>query len=609
MPLGAAVRPQNIFKMTPELQAYISHSSATINGYPNGNESPIAATQINKALPTVTTPSNDSFNPAGRSNNETGLNHGGSSLLSKLNGGRIPAGEERSGSCEGTETPPGTHHDEDILMGEASSNHAVEVEPPQAPMRKTRTLQAFNAEPGIDAPRMRPITTRSRVKSTTENHEPSEIPRPVVQMNHKRTVSGHTSQANTSVGTDPTLAPPRRSTRLNQLSASISQLQRPFASKLAAAASRDQETSEKRELKRPKVPGARARSAATSTVGRVVSGNRKPVELTGDDLKDPRPKSAASATINAAVQRPTVSVDTSRDQEALQWILDLLGKLGSGYFHLSRYRCQPALQAFMSVSPQQRETPWVLAQIGKAYYEKGSYVESEEIFAKIRKICPSSMEDMDIYSTVLWHLRKETDLAYLAHELIEADRLSPEAWCAIGNAFSLQREHDQAIKCFKRATQLDPKFAYAFTLQGHEHVANEEFDKASLAYRLAISADRRHYNGWYGLGRVYEKMGKYEIAEKHYRNAHQFNPTNSLLVVHLGAVSALVVTSFSAQANTVSDIREDEKIPSSSSALHVRLRFGSAIPDLTIQESPRSHEAPNAEGSIHGARDSEGYCT
>ncbi|KAK0659405.1 Protein bimA [Lasiodiplodia hormozganensis] len=201
-----------------------------------------------------------------------------------------------------------------------------------------------------------------------------------------------------------------------------------------------------------------------------------------------------------------------------------------------RYSSQSAWEEFNSLPSAQRETPWVLAQMGRAQYEQARYSEAADLFEKVKRIAPSRMEDMEVYSTVLWHLKGETDLAYLAHELIETDRLSPQAWCAIGNSFSLQREHDQAVKCFRRATQLDPKFAYAFTLQGHEHVANEEFDKALLAYRSAIAADSRHYNGWYGLGRVYEKMGKFEVAEKHYKNAHHINPRNPVLLVCIGVV-------------------------------------------------------------------------
>jgi anaphase-promoting complex subunit 3 len=33
---------------------------------------------------------------------------------------------------------------------------------------------------------------------------------------------------------------------------------------------------------------------------------------------------------------------------------------------------------------------------------------------------------MEIYSTVLWHVKREVELSYLAQELISVDRLSPQ---------------------------------------------------------------------------------------------------------------------------------------------------------------------------------------
>ncbi len=44
-----------------------------------------------------------------------------------------------------------------------------------------------------------------------------------------------------------------------------------------------------------------------------------------------------------------------------------------------------------------------------------------------------------MYSTVLWHLRKEVDLAHLAQEAVALDRRSPYAWLVLGNCFSLQK--------------------------------------------------------------------------------------------------------------------------------------------------------------------------
>ena len=228
--------------------------------------------------------------------------------------------------------------------------------------------------------------------------------------------------------------------------------------------------------------------------------------------------------------------DRVKEQEALQALLDLLLKLGRGYHNLTNFRCQEAFQDFNAISPAQKETPWVLAQMGRALFEQAQYAEAEKYFARIRTIAPAAVEDMDTYSTTLWHCKNEIDLAFLAHELISINRLAPEAWVAVGNSFSLHRDHDQALKCFKRATQLNPSYAYAFALQGHEHVSNEEYDKALLAYRNGVAADHRHYNSWYGLGKVYEKQGKYEMAEQHYRTAASINPTNPVLLLCIGNV-------------------------------------------------------------------------
>jgi tetratricopeptide (TPR) repeat protein len=263
----------------------------------------------------------------------------------------------------------------------------------------------------------------------------------------------------TSLG--PTAAPPRRSVRL-------------LGSRIAAATSTNFE--ERRELRKAKATGTKGTTRSLSTVGRVVSGNRKPpVEIS----EDSKPESRAPSTAVSGLPAPKMAPlnDLSRVNEPLQRVMDLLVKMGTGYAHLSRFQCKQALDAFSAIPAQYRETPWVLSQIGRAYYELQKWPEAEKVFIRVREKAPSRMEDMEYYSNVLWQLKKGTDLAHLAHSLIDQDRLSPQAWCALGNAFSLEREHDQAIKCFMRATQLDPKFAYAFTLTGHEHVANEDYDK------------------------------------------------------------------------------------------------------------------------------------
>jgi anaphase-promoting complex subunit 3 len=44
--------------------------------------------------------------------------------------------------------------------------------------------------------------------------------------------------------------------------------------------------------------------------------------------------------------------------------------------------------------------------------------------------------------------------------------------------------------------------AYAYTLAGHEYVANEDYDKAKKCFKQALNVDHRHYNAWWGLGNI-----------------------------------------------------------------------------------------------------------
>ena len=52
------------------------------------------------------------------------------------------------------------------------------------------------------------------------------------------------------------------------------------------------------------------------------------------------------------------------------------------------------------------------------------YKASDQAFRMARRIEPHRVGGMELYSTVLWHLRKETALSYLAHEVIAGDRQS-----------------------------------------------------------------------------------------------------------------------------------------------------------------------------------------
>lgn len=199
------------------------------------------------------------------------------------------------------------------------------------------------------------------------------------------------------------------------------------------------------------------------------------------------------------------------------------------------YECRTCLEALERLPVEHQRSAWVMAMVGKAHYEMGEYYAAERAFEAVRALEPYRLWDMEVYSTLLWHLQRHVKLSFLAHELLAINPRSPEAWIAVGNCFSLQKERSQALTCFHRAAQLDPTCAYAYTLSGHESI-DDDLDKAITFFEFALHADARHYNAWYGLGTCYMRMSRLRQAEYHYGKAAEIHPHNAVLLGCVGMV-------------------------------------------------------------------------
>ena len=119
--------------------------------------------------------------------------------------------------------------------------------------------------------------------------------------------------------------------------------------------------------------------------------------------------------------------------------------------------------AFQALPHCQYNTGWVLNQVGRAHFEMVQYAEALRAFEQAHLVEPHRLCGMELHSTILWHLKREVPLCYLAKRAIEFDRASAYSCCVVGNCFSLQKEHDVALKFFQRAIQLQPDLAYAYT--------------------------------------------------------------------------------------------------------------------------------------------------
>ncbi|XP_065828222.1 cell division cycle protein 23 homolog [Oscarella lobularis] len=174
------------------------------------------------------------------------------------------------------------------------------------------------------------------------------------------------------------------------------------------------------------------------------------------------------------------------------------------------------------------------SQMAIAHYGRRKFHESRQLFKEISSQDPYRLDNMDIYSNVLFVLDMKSDLSHLAHHVVIVDKYRPQTCCIVGNYCSLRGDHEKAVQYFKRALSLDSGFSTAWTLLGHEYMELKNIAAAVETYRKAVDLDPREFKAWYGLGQTYEvlKMPLYSLH--YYQKAYFLQPQDSRMLIALG---------------------------------------------------------------------------
>ncbi|KAJ6586986.1 hypothetical protein DFH09DRAFT_1142190 [Mycena vulgaris] len=167
---------------------------------------------------------------------------------------------------------------------------------------------------------------------------------------------------------------------------------------------------------------------------------------------------------------------------------------------------------------------WVMSLRACAQYHSHDFKQAQAQFERILAIDPYRIEDIDIYSNILYVTDNRLKLSRLANDFLTLDRDRPEVCCLVGNLYSLRAEHEKAVKYFRRATQLDRTYLSAWTLMGHEYVEMKNSHAAIESYRRAIDVNRKDYRAWYGLGQAYELLNMHQYALHYYHHATALRP-------------------------------------------------------------------------------------
>ncbi|CAN7995196.1 unnamed protein product [Ixodes hexagonus] len=180
------------------------------------------------------------------------------------------------------------------------------------------------------------------------------------------------------------------------------------------------------------------------------------------------------------------------------------------------------------------ESTYLMAQVAIAHHNMRVVDKAIEGFQKLQRVDPFRLDNMDIYSNLLYVKEERVELSHLAHHTCAVDKYRAETCCVIGNFYSLRSQHEKAVLYFQRALRLNPNYFAAWTLMGHEYMEMKNTNAAVQAYRQAVEVNRRDYRAWYGLGQTYEMLKMPNYCLYYYRWAQQLRPSDSRMMVALG---------------------------------------------------------------------------
>ncbi|MFH4980838.1 hypothetical protein AB6A40_007547 [Gnathostoma spinigerum] len=221
-------------------------------------------------------------------------------------------------------------------------------------------------------------------------------------------------------------------------------------------------------------------------------------------------------------------------------VVECFSALALAQIALCQYDSSAVLDRLETVPPGFISSACPRELSARAYLEKLDYSKAAEILEKLHRDYPYRMSGMEILSTALWHAQDARRLSVLAAELTEKARQSAVTWCVAGNCFSVQKQHETAIECLKRAVSLDNRFPYAYSLLGHELLDSDQLDGAGQAFRRALLLCPSDYRAWFGLGLMFFKREQFKLAQLHLSRAATINPRNSVLLCQLSVVEQSV---------------------------------------------------------------------
>ncbi|MFZ0953474.1 MAG: tetratricopeptide repeat protein [Candidatus Sulfotelmatobacter sp.] len=104
-----------------------------------------------------------------------------------------------------------------------------------------------------------------------------------------------------------------------------------------------------------------------------------------------------------------------------------------------------------------------------------------------------------------------------------------------GDLARVQKDYDQAIRCFRAALRKDGKNSQLYNKLGMSELQNNDMNAAQQDFGQAIKYNRKSADAVSNLGAVYYQKKSYGSAAKYFKRAVALDETRAVFHINLGA--------------------------------------------------------------------------
>ncbi len=130
---------------------------------------------------------------------------------------------------------------------------------------------------------------------------------------------------------------------------------------------------------------------------------------------------------------------------------------------------------------------------------------------------------------------ENTDAKIKFHTIrINREPQNPEAFIGLGNALHDSGNHEQAVKCFKKALELDPENSLAYHGLGNALLETKDNNAAIAAYQNALRIAPNNIEAHINLGLAFSAKEENQKAIESFNRAIKLSPANIKAHINLG---------------------------------------------------------------------------